>query len=133
MANNVSQSTILVTVDGTNTSFTLTDQYEVHNVILNGPKGDPGTGFNLKGTVADVDDLPTDAEEGDAYVVGTDGIGYVWDGTQWIETGPIRGPIGPVGPKGDKGDKGDKGIQGLPGAKGDKGDTGDQGIQGELS
>ena len=80
--------------------------------------------------------------------------GWVYDGTTWVNIGPLQGPQGiqgvqgpqgiqgiqgDVGPKGDTGDQGIQGIQGIQGLKGDtgdtgpkgdKGDTGEQGIQG---
>ena len=124
-----------------------------------GPKGDKGdqgeagkdgSGVNIVGSVWSPSNLPSNynGDVGDMYVMEIDGSGWVWDGTDWIEVGQIRGPQGPEGPegqegiegpkgddgdkgdKGDKGDQGDQGIQGIPGPKGDKGDDGDQGIQG---
>lgn len=62
--------------------------------------------------------------------------GWIYDGSAWINVGPLQGPKGDIGNKGDKGDKGDQGIQGekgeqgLVGPKGDKGDKGDIGLTG---
>ena len=39
-------------------------------------------GYDYKGGVASVDDLPDDATTGDLYTVGS--IQYVWNGTEWI-------------------------------------------------
>lgn len=46
-----------------------------------------------------------------AYLIGSEA--YVWDDTQWVSVGEIKGP---------KGDKGDTGPQGEKGEKGDPGD-----------
>lgn len=46
---------------------------------------------------------------GDAYTVTSDGHLYTWNGTSWVDGGPI------VGPKGDKGDTGAAGATGSPG------------------
>lgn len=40
-------------------------------------------GFDYKGSVSSVDNLPDDAAAGDLYTV--DGKKYVWDGTSWVE------------------------------------------------
>lgn len=55
---------------------------------------------------------------------------------QWVNIGPVEGPVGPVGPvgpqgaQGIQGAKGDTGAQGPAGAKGDTGNDGPQGIAG---
>lgn len=55
---------------------------------------------------------------------------------QWVNIGPVEGPVGPVGPQGPQGAqgvqgaKGDTGAQGPAGAKGDTGNDGPQGIAG---
>lgn len=55
---------------------------------------------------------------------------------QWVNIGPVEGPVGPVGPEGPQGaqgiqgPKGDTGAQGPAGAKGDTGNDGPQGIAG---
>ena len=53
--------------------------------------------------------------------------GYVYDGSSWINIGPLQGPQGATGAQGIQGTQG---IQGIQGAKGDTGNTGLQGIQG---
>jgi hypothetical protein len=90
-----------------------------------GPKGDTGTGLVMKGVLSSADDLPGAASPGDAYLIN--GNVFIWNGTAWIDGGPLQGP---KGDKGDKGDQGDQGIQGPQGLKGDQGDQGIQGIQG---
>lgn len=81
-----------------------------------GDKGDTGDGIHLSGAVATVDDLPDTGEPGDAYLIGTDL--YVWDGTDWANSGPVKGP------KGDEGDKGDTGPAGPTGPQGPTGPAG---------
>lgn len=66
-----------------------------------------GAGFEYKGTVASIEDLPSDASKGDEYTVSGKGP-YVYDGSNWQ----------PVGIKGEKGEKGDIGPQGEPGRNG---------------
>ena len=109
---------------------------------IQGPKGDTGEqgpagiGINLKGEVATPEDLPmTGNQQGDSYVVTSNGDLYSWDSTQWIDVGQIVGPQGPVGPQGEMGPQGIQGIQGEigpMGPQGIQGDTGPQGIQGET-
>ena len=107
-----------------------------------GPQGAAGTGINVKGQVPTVGDLPpTGNTSGDAYTVAATGDMWIWDGTQWINAGPIQGPIGPAGPVGPEGPPGPQGIQGPagadsvvpgpPGSTGPAGGTGPQGPQGD--
>ena len=112
-----------------------------------GAQGSAGTGVTLIGNVPDVAALPAGGNtQGDAYIVQLDDSMHIWNGSAWIDGGPIQGPQGDkgadgqkgeigVGQKGDQGDQGGqgnvgvKGDQGAPGpsVQGDKGDTGDQG------
>ena len=110
-----------------------------------GPKGEDGSGVEIKGTYANLEALgqavPSPAQ-GDMYNVGTEEPFqiYMWDETAgdgaWVYQGQLQGPQGPQGVKGDKGDtgpqgpKGDTGATGEQGPKGDTGDTGPQGDQG---
>lgn len=59
-----------------------------------GSTGPMGPGLKMKGQVATVGDLPAGAQVGDAYIVQSDDSLQVWDGTQWVSGGSIRGPIG---------------------------------------
>jgi hypothetical protein len=78
-----------------------------------GPKGDPGTGFTLKGAVPDVASLPVSGQvPGDAYVTSNDGHAHVWDGTQWQDAGQLQGPKGDTGPEGPAGARGPAGAAG---------------------
>jgi Collagen triple helix repeat (20 copies) len=64
--------------------------------------------------------IPPPHDDGD-YVIDSGGIGWMWNGTTWVNIGTIRGPTGPQGPTG---------ATGATGATGPQGDTGPQGIQG---
>jgi hypothetical protein len=83
-----------------------------------GAKGDPGAGVHVTGSVADEDDLPATANEGDAYIVTFTGHLHVWDGTAFVDTGPVQGPEGPQGPVGDIGPQGVQGPIGPAGPAG---------------
>ena len=56
----------------------------------------------VRGIVADLAALTavTGASSGDMYKVEDSGLAYMYDGTQWVDTGPI---VGPQGTKGDNG------------------------------
>jgi hypothetical protein len=81
-----------------------------------GPAGAPGAGVSLQGVAETWP--PSDAPAaGDLYVVadpvpaGTPagiaaGDGVVWNGDEWVSTGPIRGPAGETGPEGPEGPQG---------------------------
>ena len=80
---------------------------------------------------------PTDAQvppphaDGD-YVIDSGGIGWMWNGTSWVNIGSIKGPQGPPGPQGIQGATGATGAQGPAGVQGVKGDTGATGSQGPV-
>lgn len=80
---------------------------------LPGPKGDPGTSIAIKGSVADEASLPTTGVLADGYLIGTDL--YIYDGSKWINEGPVRGPIGLTGSTGKPGKDGQTGPKGDPG------------------
>jgi len=65
-----------------------------------GIQGAPGLGITFKGHVPTVADLPTDAGQGDAYIVQADDSFQVWDATSssWVDGGSIQGPQGIAGP-----------------------------------
>ena len=113
-----------------------------------GPKGDTGTGLDIKGSYESLKALQAGVQspaQGDMYNVGAAApyTIYMWDTTDtpdWKSQGQLqgaKGDPGPQGPKGDTGDTGPEGPQGDPGPKGDtgdpgpKGDTGDQGPKGD--
>jgi hypothetical protein len=77
-------------------------------------------------------DLPVGGNiSGDLYIVSADGNGYVWSGSEWINTGSIQGPQGLTGPAGEQGIQGPAGSQGDTGPKGDTGDVGPKGDKGD--
>jgi len=119
---------------------------------IQGPKGDTG-GLNMKGTATSwpPDDNPV---EEDIWILPNPtpagrpieydpGDGVIWNGTEWQDTGPIRGEIGPQGPmgaagadgadgaEGPRGPQGEPGVDGVNGIDGVAGSQGIQGIQGE--
>lgn len=83
-----------------------------------GPKGDPGAGVHVTGSVATEAELPETAEEGDAYIVTSTRELHVWDGTEFVNTGPVQGPQGETGPAGSQGATGPMGPQGPTGPAG---------------
>jgi hypothetical protein len=117
-----------------------------------GATGASGTDIQIKGsnTFSYVTSIP-DPVAGDLWLLtdtsigGNPGDGLMWDGYEWMNEGPVRGPVGPEGPEGPPGPKGDTGDQGPTGSdgstgptgatgpagpKGDKGDRGDTGLTG---
>lgn len=104
-----------------------------------GADGADGTGIALLGTVATVGDLPVAGNaNGDLYIVSADGDGYAWDGSMFVNVGPIQGPAGPQGSQGDagsqgpQGDQGPVGMNGSDGSQGPQGNAGPQGPQGDA-
>lgn len=67
-------------------------------------KGEIGEGLKILGGLSDPSQLPSSGSVGDTYLIEADL--YVWTGTQFVNTGNIKGP---------KGDDGADGIQGPPG------------------
>ena len=104
-----------------------------------GPAGEDGRSFSVKGLYATLAALQTahpTGQAGDAYAVGTadDNTIYIWstDTSSWTDIGPIMGPQGPQGPQGVQGPTGETGPQGPQGIQGETGPQGPQGIQGET-
>jgi len=94
---------------------------------LKGDKGDTGSGVKILGSKSSEEELPSTPTVGDSWIIGEDL--FIFDGSVWNNTGPVRGP------RGEKGDTGETGPQGDTGPKGDIGDTGpagEQGPQGET-
>ncbi|HHY0022183.1 hypothetical protein AB7057_019020 [Clostridioides difficile] len=95
-----------------------------------GDKGDKGQNIKIKGVLNSIDELPTNANLGDVYVI--DRVIYIFN-EKWLEAGNVKGEkgdLGDVGKKGEKGEKGDPGEPGSDGAKGEKGDPGEPGSDG---
>lgn len=77
-----------------------------------GQEGPPGPGIVVLDEFASINELPANAQRGDAYTV--QGILWSYDGSGWRSAGTIRGvagPQGPVGPAGPAGPKGDRGSR----------------------
>jgi hypothetical protein len=83
-------------------------------------------------TVQDLDNI-VDPVVGDLYIVTTTGDGYVYDGVQWNNIGPIQGPAGATGATGATGTTGATGATGPTGAASNvAGPTGATGATGET-
>jgi hypothetical protein len=99
---------------------------------LQGPQGPAGTGVQIVGTVATPAQLPLtySGMTGDMFIAISNGHGFVWNGTSWVDVGQIQGPAGPVGPQGPTGPQGPAGPIGVAGPQGAQGPQGSQGSQG---
>jgi hypothetical protein len=96
-----------------------------------GPEGGIGQGLELTGAVQDLTELNNlSVPEGSVYYVVDEDAVYVFDGSQWNETGPIIGPTGPLGPTGATGPAGPTGVTGPIGPLGPTGSTGPTGQKG---
>lgn len=83
-----------------------------------GPQGEPGGGFNVRGTVATWGDLPATGDEvGDGWFVADQpGILAVWTAAgTWDPLETVVGPEGPQGPQGDPGPAGPTAVSTDPG------------------
>ena len=116
---------------------------------LQGLQGDYGPGFDVIGSVPDVD---ADADQqltlntafpsattGQGVIDNTDDELWVYDGTLWVNVGSFRGIQGFDGNQGtqglqgvigEEGIQGSRGVRGFQGIQGPQGTTGIQGIQG---
>jgi hypothetical protein len=97
---------------------------------IQGPQGPAGTGITFQGSVATINDLPSNASQGDAYIVQSDDSLHVHDGSSFVSGGSIQGPQGQQGIQGPTGQDGATGPQGPAGNDGAQGPTGQQGPQG---
>ena len=108
-----------------------------------GVAGADGTSITILGEVADCTGLPNAGANtnGDLYILDADdaacsygpglaGDGYVWDGTTWLNIGPLRGPQGTQGVTGTDGTDGADGTNGNDGAAGTAGAAGTDGVDG---
>lgn len=95
-----------------------------------GPTGPQGPGINFLGNVNTVGDLPQGANVNDTYKVLASGDFYTWNGSSWIDIGPLQGPTGATGASGVKGATGPSGAQGPQGPIGATGPTGITGPRG---
>jgi len=95
----------------------------------NGSTGATGTGIQIVGTVSTAGNLPASGADGDVYIATDTGHGWTYNGTTWIDIGPLTGPTGPQGATG-AGATGASGIQGVQGQTGPIGRTGPTGPMG---
>ncbi|TAN66612.1 DUF2479 domain-containing protein [Paraclostridium sordellii 8483] len=81
-----------------------------------GPEGPPGRGLNILGSFNSESELPSNPSQGDGYLVNSSL--FISIDNEWVNCGPIQGPIGPTGPPGPAGKNGAQGKQGPPGQPG---------------
>lgn len=82
---------------------------------------------NLKGTDTEANILALTSMVAEDLWVASDTLdGLVYDGTSWVNVGPLQGP------QGETGTQGVQGPQGLQGIQGETGVQGETGIQGET-
>ena len=105
---------------------------------IQGPQGVDGTSVRIIGSVPNVNVIgDPQATLNGAFPGAITGDGvldeatnpsdlWVYNGTTWINVGPVSGPQGIQGPEGQQG------IQGLFGPQGPQGIQGDLGIQGNI-
>ena len=109
---------------------------------LQGLQGTYGPGFDVIGSVPDVDaggdpqaTLNTafpSATTGQAAIDETDDELWVYDGATWINVGSFRGVQGFIGTQGTQGFQGIIGEEGIQGSRGFRGFQGTQGFQGTI-
>ena len=100
-------------------------------------------GISVAGIVADYSSLPSSAEQGQVYAVGSASPYelYVYNDSSWVDFGefPKAGPKGEQGPQGEPGRQGPRGLTGpqgprgytgAPGTPGQPGPQGEKGAQG---
>ena len=95
-----------------------------------GQQGPAGSGITFRGSVSLQSDLPTNATQGDAYLVQADDSLHIHDGTSFVNGGSIQGPQGPTGATGSTGPTGATGPSGPEGPTGPAGADGVNGAQG---
>jgi len=107
---------------------------------LQGTQGTYGPGFNIIGSVTDVDaggdqqaTLNTafgSATTGQGVIDNADDELWVYDGSVWVNVGSFRGVQGFDGNQGVQGNQGTIGEEGIQGSRGFRGNQGVQGFQG---
>lgn len=111
-----------------------------------GEPGPAGASIVIKGSVNDFSELPTTGNiVNDSWIDNSTGHLHVWNGTEFLDVGQMKGPQGvsgvqgeqgvpgpqgPEGPEGPIGPQGVQGPQGEIGPEGPQGSKGDQGVQG---
>jgi len=103
-----------------------------------GVQGPMGPGIIVTGSGTWTEILATPFPQlNDLFIVTEDsgsnlkGDGAFWDGSSWINVGPIQGPQGPQGPAGPTGVSGPTGLKGDRGADGVDGADGADGADGQ--
>lgn len=99
-----------------------------------GPRGNPGTNINIRGSYPTIEELieaHPEGNTGDTYLINGDL--YYWNEEimTWENAGHIGGPQGEIGPTGPQGNIGPPGPQGEIGPSGPPGPIGLRGPQGE--
>ncbi|MFT4760827.1 MAG: hypothetical protein ACI9XO_002650 [Paraglaciecola sp.] len=96
---------------------------------LVGQDGQDGTGVLIVGSVTSTSNLPAiyNGNVGDMFITQNDGHGHVWDGTQFVDVGQIKGPEGEQGLQGIAGTNGINGQNGTNGTNGQNGADGQNG------
>jgi hypothetical protein len=87
---------------------------------LIGPPGPTGPGFDYKGEVATAAALPGWpsnylGQVGDSYTTADTHALWIWDGTSWVDNGPVAPEVGPTGSTGPLGPTGPIGPAGING------------------
>ena len=109
---------------------------------LQGTQGTYGPGFNIIGSVTDVDTggdqqatlntaFPS-AVVGQGVIDNADDELWVYDGAVWVNVGSFRGVQGFTGNQGTQGVQGTIGEEGIQGSRGFRGYQGTQGVQGSV-
>jgi hypothetical protein len=109
---------------------------------LQGTQGTYGPGFDVIGSVTDVDTggdqqatlntaFPS-ATTGQGVIDNADDELWVYDGAVWVNVGSFRGVQGFQGTLGNQGTQGTIGEEGIQGSRGYRGFQGTQGIQGDT-
>lgn len=93
---------------GSNATVKKTVVGDVVNLEYGIPRGEQGEGFKILGYYSSLSALQsaiTNPDIGDAYGVGTAAPYdiYIWDGSVWVNNGPIQGPAGQKGENGADG------------------------------
>ena len=87
---------------------------------VQGSPGEDGNSITVKGTVVNPAALSgiSSPAIGDLWVSLTNYHGWVWNGSTWVDVGPIQGPQGIQGSPGTNGLNGSPGATGSPGLNG---------------
>ena len=81
---------------------------------IKGVKGDEGDGLEIDGTIDQPGPPESTPEDKGTVIIDSEGVGWYWNGAEWVSMGKLQGAKGNKGIKGNKGGKGDYGPQGLP-------------------